>query len=1165
MEGTSSIDEDDDNNSYYDRDDEDAAAAASASASASAHEHHPPRLSPEERLRQYKPGSILRVKLKNFLTYADVEFRPGPRLNVVCGPNGTGKSTILCAICLGLGGQPPLLGRADDARTFIKNDEQIAEIEIELAPISNSKSNSNSNDTHTIRRVIDRNKGSERGRGIAASTYYINNEKCNIKTVQKLVSETYRIAIDNLCTFLPQDRVGSFSGFDAVMLLKETEKSVSSTQHLYDTHQLLIQLEEEIKESDTNLHSIKDGVDKLELEVGRLEREKELMERRERYMKEIQLLKQKHVWMRFDTKREEAIELKDKKKELSVSVKAAREKIRPVEEAIAQVAHDLERNVVRRNELEKGMGHSLRKFNDGTLKAEKYNDEIENNKVDLTEIDTKHRRLLGHVEDCRRKKEQYESQLREYPPEQELIDAFDAAREEQRHLREKLRLVKSDLVELQQTYKDRKEELEQAENTFTRMQDEKARRNEKILSQDPALAKAYQWVNQNRKMFRRQVWGPIVCDITTRDVNASNCLEQHVRNAVLNSFVVECMEDYRLLYREVREKNKIPVNIQVVHNGKLNPIKRKYSDQKMDTLRREHGVQGYLDEVFKAPDPILQALINTSNIQSVLIGNDKTTDSLNRKKLMDYLNQKENGQGLQASCIFAQDGHQTFKYTSIISRYSGKASLNMDEISPARMLRPGVSPEQKAQVEQHLNAVREQIEELQPKMDQVQEKFESLQRDGQEVQLKMKDAQKGKSDRNEVKNKLGSAKRKLASAEKEVSRDSADEKRRIRSNLRQNIKQYLSSLESASAHYDEYLKLSCEIAGIDMTEEGKRQMLANMNDKKVEAEMQFRQIEGEYARISEDYNRKRHELQQIKEEAQRIAPITDENGNDLPLKEELSKLPENLTELEEAMDDTREKINSIVDNPEVMRRYEQQKRQLEDMKDQLENLNENKAEKKNALKQKRRPWENALQNIVEKVSNLFSGYMEELGCAGEVQLAKGDELSKRGSTNEDSDENLGNFKDWGVQIKVKFRDKSDLQVLSAQVHSGGERSVSTIMYLMAMQNMMVSPFRCVDEINQGLDERNERLVFKRIVQNSTLPPEVEDDPTSHCGQYFLITPKLLPNLTDMENEDVTVHCIFNGPLNFKNFGDWNVDDFLESKKRMCKMEDSGSSKRLKQN
>jgi hypothetical protein len=74
---------------------------------------------------------------------------------------------------------------------------------------------------------------------------------------------------------------------------------------------------------------------------------------------------------------------------------------------------------------------------------------------------------------------------------------------------------------------------------------------------------------------------------------------------------------------------------------------------------------------------------------------------------------------------------------------------------------------------------------------------------------------------------------------------------------------------------------------------------------------------------------------------------------------------------------------------------------------------------------------------------------------------------------------------------------------------------------------MVAPFRCVDEINQGLDERNERLVFKRIVENSTKPPG-PNGPTDHCGQYWLITPKLLPNLTDMEVEAMNVVCIFNG-------------------------------------
>jgi ABC-type Mn2+/Zn2+ transport system ATPase subunit len=54
----------------------------------------------------YVPGSILRIKLHNFLTYHNVEFSPGPHLNLVIGPNGTGKSSIVCGIALGLGFPP---------------------------------------------------------------------------------------------------------------------------------------------------------------------------------------------------------------------------------------------------------------------------------------------------------------------------------------------------------------------------------------------------------------------------------------------------------------------------------------------------------------------------------------------------------------------------------------------------------------------------------------------------------------------------------------------------------------------------------------------------------------------------------------------------------------------------------------------------------------------------------------------------------------------------------------------------------------------------------------------------------------------------------------------------------------------------------------------------
>jgi hypothetical protein len=46
----------------------------------------------------FRPGAIVRVTLKDFMTYSAGELRPGPRLNVILGPNGTGKSSIVCGI-----------------------------------------------------------------------------------------------------------------------------------------------------------------------------------------------------------------------------------------------------------------------------------------------------------------------------------------------------------------------------------------------------------------------------------------------------------------------------------------------------------------------------------------------------------------------------------------------------------------------------------------------------------------------------------------------------------------------------------------------------------------------------------------------------------------------------------------------------------------------------------------------------------------------------------------------------------------------------------------------------------------------------------------------------------------------------------------------------------
>jgi hypothetical protein len=82
---------------------------------------------------EYAPGAIKRVKLHNFMSYVDAEVHnPGPRLNCIVGPNGTGKSSIVNALAIGLGGSLRLTERGSAAEEAIKKDCASGYVEIEL-------------------------------------------------------------------------------------------------------------------------------------------------------------------------------------------------------------------------------------------------------------------------------------------------------------------------------------------------------------------------------------------------------------------------------------------------------------------------------------------------------------------------------------------------------------------------------------------------------------------------------------------------------------------------------------------------------------------------------------------------------------------------------------------------------------------------------------------------------------------------------------------------------------------------------------------------------------------------------------------------------------------------------------------------------------------------
>uniref|UniRef100_A0AAQ5WZB8 Structural maintenance of chromosomes protein 6 n=1 Tax=Amphiprion ocellaris TaxID=80972 RepID=A0AAQ5WZB8_AMPOC len=78
-------------------------------------------------------GLIESISLKNFMCHRSLgPFRFGPNVNFIVGNNGSGKSAILTALIVGLGGKATMTNRGVSLKDFVKTSETAADITVKL-------------------------------------------------------------------------------------------------------------------------------------------------------------------------------------------------------------------------------------------------------------------------------------------------------------------------------------------------------------------------------------------------------------------------------------------------------------------------------------------------------------------------------------------------------------------------------------------------------------------------------------------------------------------------------------------------------------------------------------------------------------------------------------------------------------------------------------------------------------------------------------------------------------------------------------------------------------------------------------------------------------------------------------------------------------------------
>ncbi|AMD18831.1 HBL071Wp [Eremothecium sinecaudum] len=1046
----------------------------------------------------FKDGAIIRLRLTNFVTYALTEFHLSPYLNMIIGPNGSGKSTFVCAICLGLAGKPEYIGRAKRVEDYIKNGTEQSIIEITLKNsrlVNGFPMIKSTDDVITIKTVIMKSK--------KKCVYSINQQSASENQVKALVS-VLNIQLDNLCQFLSQERVEEFARLKSNKLLEETIRSIDPS---------LVDMLEEVKndqQEEINLSRDveinKKKLEKLLVKKESLETQVRALEEYERKKNEIDVHKKLLPYARVKNHKRQLKDLKKiyelAKQELKEFLKDKRP-YKVANEELIEASSEIEKI---RKEKEEQYNALMKVQSNIIAKIQEHKNSVEDLKKKITYYRTRRENMQRKIEKAEEDIFNRNKLLETLSlPSQQDMDKYESMRV---NLYEKESEIERKKEELDSTARALNREL-----TTVRSRSERLKRD--LASNDnlnvlrgqtgrlDEVRRACEYIRQHPEMTGKVLEPPIVT-ISCPDAKIASylttCVDWHtsisltmVDSATYKQFNDQILQSFQVNLREL-------ASIEVPYPYPIDSI-------------RSLGFEGYLCDFIKGDEAVIQMLKEQQKIHTIPV----STSDLD-SRVIDELRRPDSQGQLKFRRVIAGDYVYDFKR----SRYGDRQIFSTDvQVKKAQFyMGSGMSESLKQNVRQELLQLRERYQALQKEiaettefkkqyaspMAQIKEELRELQQQIHDMNHKRMLKSRTISEINSIKQKVDEYKRDM---NKDVSAAIAGCEEQIGSLLR--------------AQTDELKLMVKNMRDIQLVQ----QALAELGIKHIEARNRERTFNDIIGFFNERETQLREKAEEAKAAYAAVKDTAEFKGWMQQIRSYSDEVRSELSEWANRYEDNGQfTLSTILD---IVSRLETEIQMTNHddsvitiLKQTLENINylqvtlPKQVEKLNSIrigiKSLASELEPKLDETVQKISQRFRALFSNVGSAGEVCLVK---------------PNL--YSEWKIEIKVKFRDVAELKQLDSHTQSGGERAVSTVLYMIALQDFTNAPFRVVDEINQGMDARNERIVHKAMVENAC---------SGSTSQYFLITPKLLTRL--QYHEKMRIHCVF--------AGSWIPDPSLDSER-----------------
>uniref|UniRef100_UPI0037E93740 structural maintenance of chromosomes protein 5 n=1 Tax=Semicossyphus pulcher TaxID=241346 RepID=UPI0037E93740 len=1013
---------------------------------------------------RFVEGSILRITMKNFLTYDHSVVHPGPNLNMIVGANGTGKSSIVCAICLGLAGKTAILGRGDKVGLYVKRGCHKGSIEIELY-----KSGGNV--------VISREIHVENNQ----SLWMLNGRHCPQKAVEEEV-KALQIQVGNLCQFLPQEKVGEFAKMSKIELLEATEKSVGPPE-MYGYHCELKNFRNKERELE---NIVNEKTNFLEKAKQRNERNKHDMNRyyeKKRHLDVIELLEKKKPWVEYETTRKELEDLKKERDEAKRQLSALRQAQAPMLRKIQQIDTQLK-------PTEAQIKAKTAAIKDASLKCKQKQDQLDRKHKEIDDIKQTQRLKQTEEDDhqkrisnTRRTIEDMKAELAKVADQPDVTPRINEVSVELRRIQMERAKIEGEKSDLRREKDNVFAEAKTLEKKLKDMDNMMNAKEEKLRGRHRDTHTALQWLRQNRQLFGGNVYEPTMLVINVKDHRFAKYVENHISFHDLRAFVFQRKDDMEKFNVEVRDKMNLRVNTICAPEESCSQRKPSRS---IESLRRL-GFFTYLREMFDAPDEVMSYLCQQYRVYDVPVGNDQTKAMIKTVIEEPYL-----------KVLYTTEERYTLKR----SFYSNKISTSNSALHPSQYLTITVDAEKKRQLEQQLKDCESRLREIDERMKALQKEAVALDRRDNELLAEKKQLFELKGKKRQLEQKISTKQDSLRQMENNVidlQKIEEETKEKIEAVNFQKVaiaKVIVAQMKLRAQLNMEKVYLALETVGLT-AEKTKLE-----NDCR-EGASELRTTDQKCSRLEQRKVQLTEQCKGLLKRAKSICRMQLDESFPEDLRNAFSKLPNTLDEIDAMLNEEHARAECFTGLSEsVVDEYNRREQEIKHLEKELEEKNNNLTTYRQNISEAKERWLKPLKQLVEQINAKFSDFFRHMQCAGEVDLHS---------------ENEEEYDKYGIRIRVKFHSSTQLHELTAYHQSGGERSVSTMLYLMALQELNRCPFRVVDEINQGMDPVNERRVFDIVVRTAC---------KETTSQYFLITPKLLPNL--QYAEEMTVLCVHNG-------------------------------------